>query len=192
MAKKKAKQEMKPAKQQKTKSNNGMIVGIVVVAIVIIALVLLLRGGKEAATPTGPTGPTEPSVPGKRTVELAPTPDFNEKCTSADKITAVTLSYIAGSCNTADGSVSFTMKNPTKSTDVEGVYFEATSTSGRKSYVVDSEVIEPSASKTYTVNLNDLAAAIGETVTDFVVYPAQAGMACRNGRSIIIKAQTCQ
>lgn len=191
MAKKKMhKKEEKAAKQHKTSSNTGMIVGIVVVAIIIILLVVLLRGPKEAAAPitTKPSETTE----GKKTVELAPTPEFTSYCKSANGITALTLSYMTATCKATDGTVSFSMKNPTESTDVEGVYFEATSTSGRKSYVIDKNVVAAGATQTYTVSMTDLAAAIGETVTDFIVYPAQSGKACVNAAQIIIKAQSCQ
>jgi hypothetical protein len=193
MAKKKAKKAMaREAPKAKPSGNRGLVVGVIVAAVVIIILILLLRG-KEAAppVPTGPEAPAAPTEPARKTVELAPTPEFNTKCTSADKRTAVTLSYVPGTCTTADGSLTFTMKNPSRTAEVEGVYFEATSTSGKKSYVINNIVVSPGESIDYTISLSDLATAIGETVTDFIVYPSQAGLACLNSRSIVIKQQSC-
>ncbi len=187
---KKAKASTREAPRAKPSGNRGVVIGVIVAVIVIIILIVLLRGKQEAIAPTGPTGPTAPTTE-KKMVDLAPTPEFNSKCASADKVTGVTLTYVPGTCKTDGGSLAFTMKNPTKSTDVEGAYFEVTSATGKKSYVVNNEIVAPGETQAYTVNLNDLAAAIGETVRDFIVYPSQAGKACLNSRSMVIKQQSC-
>lgn len=189
---KKAKKAMKESPRAKPSGNRGLVIGVVVAIVVIIALIFLLKGGREAA-PTGPTGPAAPTGPTteKKMVDLAPTPDFNSKCTSADKRTAVTLTYVPGTCVKSEGSLTFTMKNPSKTAEVEGVYFESSGSTGKKAYKLDNEVIAPGESKDYTVDLGSLSTELGETVTDLIVYPAQAGMACLNGRSIILKLQSC-
>jgi hypothetical protein len=185
MAKKKAKKSAAPSRKESGNSMGWVIAAIVV--IVIIAF-LVLRPGREGAMEKK-EGAEQPTAPAGG-LQQTTAPEFNKKCTVPNSPTGPTIGIVPGTLNDENGVVTVTFKNNGR-VAIEGTYFEfsdvkGSAASGKTIFRKNTDVVEPSKTITYTVDLNQVGTELGAAVDTFTIYPIQDGKACENSRVFVI------
>jgi len=174
MAKKRNAKKAAPSKVQKGNSMGWIVAAIVV--IVIIAY-FVMKSGNQVPASTGNEPSQAPAAPGALTSATAP--EMDKKCT-------VAIGVVPGSQVMNGDSLSVTFKDSGR-VNVEGTYFEFVDASGKMIFRKNSDVVQPGATITYTVNLAEVSTELGSAVKTFIVYPIQNGLACDNQKAYVIK-----